>query len=143
MLDTNIPIYAAGKAHAYKLPCAWVLHEIVEDRLSAVVDTETIQEILYRFGGAGQWQVAVEMCTNLMEIVSAVCPVQAADVAACIELCKQYGLQGLPARDLLHVAVMRANGLDTIISTDVHFDRVAGIRRLDPKIMYDQSRRQS
>ena len=141
MLDTNVPMYAACSAHAYKLSCAWVINEIAEDDLAAVVDTETIQEILYRFGGAGQWDTAIKMATDLISIATDIYPVRPSDTALCIELCRQYGPRGLPVRDLLHVAVMQTNGLDTIISTDKHFDRIAGIHRLDPQEMYDQSRR--
>ena len=143
MLDTNIPMYAAGKDHAYKLPCAWVIKEITEDRLSAVVDTEMIQEVLYRFGGAGQWDTALKMATDLIAIATEIYPVRASDTMLCIELCKQYGPQGIRVRDLLHIAVMQTNGLDTIISTDKHFDRIAGIHRLDPQAMYSQSTRSS
>lgn len=139
MLDTIVPMYAAGRDRAYKLPCAWVINEITEDRLTAVVDTETIQEVLYRYSGAGQWDAAIKMATDLIAIASEIYPVRASDTMLCIELCKQYGPQGIRVRDLLHIAVMQTNGLDTIISTDKHFDRIAGIHRLDPQAMYNQS----
>ena len=141
MLDTNVPMYAAGKPHAYKLSCAWIMSEITQDRLAAVIDTETVQEILYRFGGIGQWDVAIKMATDLISIATDIYPVQPSDMALCIELCKRYGPRGLPVRDVLHVAVMQTNGLDTIISTDKHFDHITEIHRLDPQDMYDQSRR--
>jgi predicted nucleic acid-binding protein len=39
---------------------------------------------------------------------------------------------GIPARDLIHVAVMQANQLTHLISTDEHFDRIEGVTRHDP-----------
>ena len=143
MLDTNVPMYAAGKAHPYKLPCAWVMHEVAEGHLEAVISTEIIQEVLYRYGGARQWDIAIEMATNLIEIVPAIYPVQLPDTLLCVKLCERYGPSGLPVRDLLHVAVMQNSGLDTIISTDTHFDHVQGITRLDPQVLYAKARKQT
>jgi predicted nucleic acid-binding protein len=37
------------------------------------------------------------------------------------------------------VAVMHNHGLTRIISTDYHFDRVAGIVRLDPQALWTQA----
>jgi uncharacterized protein len=136
MLDANIAMYAAGKSHSYKQSCVWVMTEVVQGCMKAAIDTEIVQEILYRYSVAQQWNTAVEMATNLLGIVPTVYPVQPADIALCVELCKQYGPRGLSPRDLLHVAVMRNNGLDTIISTDTDFDRVDGIIRLDPRALY-------
>ena len=33
-LDVNVPMYAAGKPHAYKATCAWVLTEVANARLT-------------------------------------------------------------------------------------------------------------
>ena len=49
-LDVNIPMYAAGQPHEYKIPCTWIMEEIVEGHLNVVADAEIIQEVLYRFG---------------------------------------------------------------------------------------------
>lgn len=38
----------------------------------------------------------------------------------------------LSARDAVHVATMRNDGIESMISADKDFDRVDGIRRLDP-----------
>ncbi|MBK35425.1 MAG: hypothetical protein CME26_07840 [Gemmatimonadetes bacterium] len=37
----------------------------------------------------------------------------------------------LSARDAVHVATMRNDGIESMISADKDFDRVDGIRRLD------------
>ena len=39
-LDVNVPMYAAGKPHALKEACAWILTQIAEDELVAAIDTE-------------------------------------------------------------------------------------------------------
>jgi len=42
-------------------------------------------------------------------------------------------------RDALHVAVMRNNGVNSILSTDTHFDLIPRIQRKDPLTMSDES----
>src|SRR5437763_1957269 len=79
LLDVNVPMYAAGQAHPYREACVWLMTEIAEGRLAAAIDTEIIQEILYRYGALQQWNVAVAMSTNLLEVVPTVYPVLVAD----------------------------------------------------------------
>ena len=139
LLDVNVPMYAAGQAHPYREACVWVMTEITEGRLAAAIDTEIIQEILYRYGALEQWSVAVAMATSLLDVVPTVFPVQPTDARLAIALFERYAVHGVRARDLLHAAVMQNNEVSTIISTDVHFDRVEGITRLDPHDLFEQA----
>ena len=66
-----------------------------------------------------------------MTIVSITLPVTEADIRQALRLIPRY--PSLKARDLLHVAVMLENGIDHILSTDTHFDRVAEVTRVDPR----------
>lgn len=140
-LDVNVPMYAAGKPHAFKEACVWLLTQIADGVIVAAIDTEIIQEILYRYGALQEWKVATTMATNLLELVPVVYPVTADDIKLTVALFQQYGPKGVRARDLIHVAVMRNHGLGQIISTDAHFDLIAGIRRIDPMQLY--AKRQS
>ena len=49
-LDVNIPMYAAGQTHPYREPCAWLMTQVARGRIAAAIDTEIIQEVLYRYG---------------------------------------------------------------------------------------------
>ena len=140
-LDVNVPMYAAGKDHPYKESCTWVMTEIAEGRIEAVVDTEIIQEVLYRYGAIHQWRVGVTLAGNLLDIVSKIYPIQVADIRLAIKLFERYAPQGIPARDVLHIAVMRNNGLTQVISTDTHLDLIEEIERLDPKTLFAQGAR--
>lgn len=135
-LDVNVPMYAAGKAHPYKESCVWVLTEIASGRLDAVISTEIIQEILYRYGALGEVQVGVQMAQNLMDLVPTVLPVTVEDMQTAVSLFAQYAPQGVKARDVVHTAVMQTHQLTHIISTDQHFDQFEGIIRLDPQEMF-------
>lgn len=139
-VDVNVPMYAAGRDHPYKRPCAWIMSEIAAGRMEAAIDTETIQEVLYRYGALREWQVAVTMANNLLTIMPKIYSVQPADIRLVAKLFKQYASEGVTARDIIHVAVMQNNGLINIISTDAHFDLIEGITRLDPKALFAESK---
>jgi predicted nucleic acid-binding protein len=129
--------------------------EIVERHIAVAIDTEIIQEVLYRYGAIGRWQIGATMATDLLDIIPTVYPILVADTRKAVELFNQYAKQGVKARDLIHVAVMSNNGLMDlihvavmsnnglmkIISTDAHFDRVEGIVRLDPQTMFAEKER--
>jgi predicted nucleic acid-binding protein len=132
-------MYAAGGDHPNKEACVWVMEEVTEGRLAVAINTETIQEILYRYGALQRWNVAITMVTNLLNIVPTVYPVLLADARLAVDLFRQYGSQGMRSRDLFHAAVMQNNGLSTIVSTDAHFDRIPSITRLDPQSLFRQA----
>lgn len=139
LLDVNVPMYAAGRAHTYREACVWVMTEIAEGRLTVAIDVECIQEILYRYSELQQWETAITMATSLLDLVPIVYGVSLSDVRLAVDLFKQYAPQGIKARDLIHVAVMHNHGLTRIISTDQHFDRIEPIVRLDPRHLWAQA----
>ncbi|MCZ6677882.1 MAG: type II toxin-antitoxin system VapC family toxin [Candidatus Poribacteria bacterium] len=143
LLDTAIPMYAAGTSHSYRAPCQWVMTEIANGQMTAAIDAEVIQEILHRYGSLGRHADAVSLANNLMILVPQIYPITAADVQIAVSLFHQYAPQGVKSRDIVHAAVMQNNGLTHIISTDVHFDRIAGITRLDPLTLYQQAQKPS
>ncbi|MFO7683714.1 MAG: type II toxin-antitoxin system VapC family toxin [Chloroflexota bacterium] len=135
-LDVNVPMYAAGKDHPYKESCVWVLTEIANGRLDVVIDTEIIQEALYRYGAIQQWQIGVQMAENLLDLVPIVLPVTVETMKTAVSLFAHYAPQGVKARDLLHTAVMQNHQITHIISTDKHFDQIEGVTRLDPQTFW-------
>lgn len=135
-VDVNIPMYAAGVDHPLKRPCAWFLEAIVEGSLSAAIDTEVVQEILYRCGAINRRALGARMARDTMAIIPTIYPITSEDVSRAIGLSEEYGRQELPARDCLHAAVMLGRGLSTILSTDRHFDGLIGITRVDPAVLF-------
>jgi predicted nucleic acid-binding protein len=138
LLDTNVPMYAAGAAHPCRDACQWIMSEIAHGRLMVAIDAEIIQEVLYRYGALGRHTDAVTMATDLMTLVPNIYPVTSADVQTAVALYRQYASQGVRSRDIIHAAVMQNSGLTEILSADRHFDLIAGIRRIDPIALYQQ-----
>jgi predicted nucleic acid-binding protein len=71
--------------------------------------------------------------------VEIVIPVFIEDSRLAIDLFEQYAPQGRSARDLIHSAVMKKNGLTEIISTDDLFDHIEGIIRRDPLDLFSSN----
>lgn len=138
-LDVNVPMYAAGQEHPYREACRWVMAAVAQGELSAVIDAEIVQEILYRYGALERYALAVTLAANVLTIAPQVLPITRRDVALAIELFGVYAPQGIKARDLIHAAVMRNNGLTTLISTDTHFDHIEGVTRLDPRQLFAET----
>jgi predicted nucleic acid-binding protein len=139
LLDVNVPMYAAGQAHPCKEACVWVMTEVAEGRLPVAIDAEAVQEILYRYGELQQWETGLTLASSLLDLAPTVYPVSLDVVRLTLDLFRQYAPQGIKARDLIHVAVMRSQGLTRIISTDRHFDQIAGIVRVDPQALWSQA----
>jgi predicted nucleic acid-binding protein len=130
LLDSNIPMYAAGHDHPYRAPCQELLARALAGRLDAATNVEVHQEILHRYISLGLATRAREVSEDFQAVVPNVLPVTLPDIARSRELSARY--PALPARDLIHVAVMLNNGIATIVSADRHFDQVVEIVRLGP-----------
>jgi predicted nucleic acid-binding protein len=87
-----------------------------------------------------QWETGLTLASSLLDLVPTIYPVSLDVVRLTLDLFRQYAPQGIKARDLIHVAVMHSQGLTRIISTDGHFDRIAGIVRVDPQALWTQAR---
>lgn len=108
------------------------MQRVADGQIVAVIDTEIIQEILYRFGTLRRWELAVDMAVDVLNLASVVYPISVEVIHLAIDLFSRYVSKRITARDLIHVAVMKTNDQTEIISIDDHFDLVEGIRRLDP-----------
>ena len=138
-LDVNVPMYAAGQAHPYRDACAWLMGEVTAGHLVVAVDTEIIQEILYRYGALRRIDLAVALATEVLNLIPNVLPISRDDALLSVDLFRQYGKGGITARDVLHAAVMQNHHLQQIITTDTHFETITGITRLDPLLMFKQA----
>jgi predicted nucleic acid-binding protein len=130
-VDANIPMYAHGAEHPYRLPCQSALKRIVAAKIPTVISSEIVQEIIHRYLSLQRPQQGIQVAQDIMTVVSRVLPVTETDVRHALRLIPRYPT--LKARDLIHVAVMLENGLSRILSTDAHFDGVSEVERIDPR----------
>ena len=129
-LDTCVPIYAAGRAHPYKEPCARIVLAVAQGEIEAVTDAEVIQEIVHRFHAIRRRADGLTLAEEFLTLMDTVLPITREDVIRSLGLQRAYPF--LPPRDALHVAVMLGAGLHQMITADRHFDKVEEIERVDP-----------
>lgn len=127
-VDSNVPMYLVGGAHPNKDRAAAVLARLVSDDEQLVTDVEVYQEILHRYTGLRRPDAIDAAFESLDEIADRVFDFGMSEIRAARDLIA--AVEGISARDALHVAVMRNAGIDRILSFDRGFDRVPGIERL-------------
>ena len=66
-IDANVPIYAAGRDHPYKEPCARILRILADDPQSFVTDSEVLQEMMHRYLASGRWNLGREVVRAFAE----------------------------------------------------------------------------
>ena len=130
-VDTNIPMYAAGREHRYRKACQVIINALAEGSIQGVTDTEVLQEILYRYHYINRQQDGWRIYDSFRTIMDqAVLPVTVEDMDLARKLSGKY--PDMPPRDLIHVAVMLNNDVNAIISADAHFDQLNETSRVDP-----------
>ena len=130
-LDANVPIYAAGRPHRLKEPCAQVLMLAAERPEAFLTDAEVLQELLHRYLALRLWPEGRDVFHGFADLMrERVEPVQAIDVEQAALLADE--LPELGARDLLHAAIMRRLGVQRVISADTCLDRLTEVELLDP-----------
>ena len=133
-IDAYIPIYAAGRAHPYKEPCAKILSLVAESPLSFVTGAEVLQELAHRYLAQDRWDLGREVLrTFALVMQDRIEPVYSEDILSAGDLADRQ--PGISARDLVHAAVMLRLEVEQVVSADTDFDRLPGVTRLDPMLV--------
>ncbi len=128
-INTNIPIYAAGKEHPLKRSCLDILDSIARDKMQAYTDTEVFQEILYRYFYSNQRENGLKIFDLFARIMqSSILPVRQRDIMQARLLAENEAVCKLSPRDLVHLAIMLNNDIRHILTTDRGFSAMPGIK---------------
>jgi len=128
LIDSNVPMYLIGAAHAHKIDAQRALERLLSDRERLVIDAEVLQEILHRYTAIGRREAIQPAFDALLGVTDEVLPIDI-DV---VQRARAIVLERpqLSARDAVHVAVMQAHNIERILSFDAGFDHLPGITRL-------------
>lgn len=129
-VDANIIMYVVGEEHPLRQPCQDALARIAGGQVQAVASCEVHQEILHRYTALRHPEKARQVSQKLEIAIPHALPITMQDIARARQLMKRYPT--LPARDLLHAAVMLNHDITQILSADAHFDQMEEVERLDP-----------
>jgi predicted nucleic acid-binding protein len=124
-IDSNVPMYVAGRDHPLQSPARKFLAAVRAGEIDACTSTEVLQEILYRYAALGRLDLAREVYDLFVQICPVVLPVTLADTDRARDLLAS----GIGVRDAIHAAVMLNNGVTEIATFDHGFDSMPGITR--------------
>ncbi len=126
-VDSNVPMYVAGRAHPLREPARRFLARVRAGEVEACTSTEVLQEILYRYVALRRLDLARDVYDLFVSLCPVVLPVTLADTDRAKDL-----LDGrVGVRDAIHAAVMLNNDIKLIATFDSGFDDVDGIARVD------------
>ena len=127
-IDSNIPMYVIGPSHPRKLDALRLLEGAISQGQRLVTDAEVLQEILHRYSAIEKPSAIQPAFEVLRGVVDEVFPVDLADVQRAKEIL--LGVQGLSARDSVHLATMERYGVEVVMSFDRGFDAYPAVQRL-------------
>jgi len=127
-IDSNVPMYLVGAAHAHKADAQLILESLVAAKERLVCDAEVLQEILHRYVAIERKEAIAPAFKVLLGVVDEVLPIERQDVLRAAAILS--GREKQSARDALHIAVMERHGIHTIFSFDGDFDRWPGLERI-------------
>lgn len=130
LLDTNIFIYARGRAHKYKEACRKIIEFLENPQSDLNVDSEVLQELLYVYTYRGQRKIGIKLVEDIQVLLPTPIQITGEVIAKACELMRKY--DSLVPRDAVHAAVTIVEDLEGIVSTDKVFDSVEEIKRIDP-----------
>lgn len=123
-------MYAAGSEHPHRAASMRAIALVVEGEIAAALDAEVLQEILHRYTAIRRPSERDAIYEDARTIFSHVFPISAAIMDRAFHLLRT--VPQLSARDAIHAAVVRAEGLEAICSFDRDYDLVPGLRRVEP-----------
>ena len=130
-VDANIPMYAEGGDHPFKTPSVDFMLAVARRQVDAVSDVEVLQEILHRYRAVGRQSEGFVVFRTFATTVRIFHSIVLDDLWECRAILRRH--RGQQPRDAIHAAVMRRNGIRTIVSYDRHFDELPDIERVTPE----------
>jgi uncharacterized protein len=131
-VDTTIFMYAMGSESRFKEPCARILLAGAADQIVLVTSAETLQEVLHRYRSIGRVDDIRPTFEAIKASVQRVLPVTADDIEEARRLGERVAARSVSARDLVHAAVARRQGLREILTVDAGFGDIPGVVVVDP-----------
>ncbi len=139
LIDTNVLVYAFNPSAPFHLPA----REIVEKALNGDMDAAIADKNLYEFyaivtdARRVQKPVSIEKAIELIELIqnSQIKLVYSArrTVTKALELAKAYQIFRQEVFDLVLVAIMLENNIQTIVTAnDKHFGKIKEIAVINP-----------
>jgi uncharacterized protein len=126
-VDSNIPMYVAGRDHPLREPARRFLARARAGDIDICTSTEVLQEILYRYAALKRRDLAASVYDLFVQLCPVVFPVTLADTDRARTLVAAH--ESIGVRDAIHAAVMLNNSVTRIATFDEGFDAIDGVTR--------------
>src|SRR5581483_86611 len=130
VLDTTVLVYAKGDRHRFRDPCRELVAAAGEGRIEATTTAEVIQEFAHVRARRRGREDAAALAHGFVELFSPLLTVDAAAVAAGIELFRREAALG--AFDAVLLAAAGRAGARAIVSADAAFASAGEPRHVLP-----------
>jgi predicted nucleic acid-binding protein len=131
LFDTNVLVYARGKAHPYRDGCIDLLRAAEGDPGLFAIDVELLQEILDLYTRRGRRAFAARFVAETLRAFSDPFPVTRREIEEATDIVRSY--RRVTPRDAIHAAVVITYDLEGIVSADRALDQIDEITRFDPR----------
>lgn len=132
-VDTTIFMYAMGAESRWRGACARILRAGAVEEVVLVTSAETLQEILHRYRSIRRQEDIRITFDAVSASVQRIFPITHEDVEEARRLGERTaGGSGASARDLVHAAVARRQGVREILTVDAGFASIPGVVVVDP-----------
>ena len=128
-VDSNVPMYMVGEPHPNKDRTLFLVRQLVDEGESMVTDVEVYQELLHRYSAIHRLDSLDDALRTLDSIADEALTFEIPEIRLARGLIES--VQGISARDAIHVAVMHGAGINRIFSFDRGFDNCPGIVRFE------------
>ena len=127
-IDSNVPMYLIGASHPNKTRAIKLVNRLVRVGERLVTDIEVYQEILHRYTAIRRTDAIGVAFRSLDAIADEILTFGMQEIRAARSIID--AVDGVSARDSLHVAIMRSSRVDRILSFDRGFDAFPELDRL-------------
>jgi predicted nucleic acid-binding protein len=115
-VDTNVVMYAVGRAHPLKSEARAFFEAALRDRTPLATSAEVLQELLHAYLPVARLETLDAALELVESLVATVWAVEPADVLLARALAGRHPELG--ARDLLHLACCRRHGVEELKTYD-------------------------
>lgn len=127
-LDSTVFLYALLEQGPRSRRAADILRAVAAGEQEAATASLTVDEVLYKLLRKGLRETALETMSALLSMADLrLLPIGREEVRLSLDLLGRY--DHLHPRDAIHAAAAKAAGIQTVVSDDVDFDEIDGIRR--------------
>ena len=127
-VDSNVPMYVAGRDHPLRDPARRFLERARSGEIDICTSTEVLQEILYRYAALERLDLAASVYDLFVHICPTILPVALADTDRAKALL--VSTRRLSVCDAIHAAVMLNHDISEIATFDGGFDALASVKRV-------------